>query len=385
VLSDTNTMESNNNITVGVGRKRSASHGKLKIHGDLNTDELHELLCNAVESKQHGTLSCDEVTFDSRTTALLVEFFRVYNRVWDRMDFEFCDGSQMELVITAALCLESVRRLFVAGEDDTSNQQDVEHLLQTMATMMQVNTSLASLWFLLPISTISSRCLGDMLANAKSLQKLSLSGSQFAEEPAVCEELSRGLRENRTLHTLDLSCCVLDDADIRVLLQSLQHHKRLRNLDISRNRCKAPAIRAVSELLLSDDCDLQRLDLGEQDLEEDEALEIGSLATALGANRKLKTLKLSRNNLKDEQVLELAEALRTNETLSALDLQWNKITDEALKKCSSLLSEMVGLEVLLLGGNSIGKEGVTLLESLPGDDQSICTVEDDARGNDENE
>jgi hypothetical protein len=331
----------------------------------MDTPTILGLLEDAKESNQFTNLTFDEVTFDAALASGVVDLLRYNAKIWERIDFEFCEGL-VDVVVSAALTLEYVRRMFLASDAGQ------ERLLVQMGALLRINRSLTSLWLLVPLTKYGARALGGGLGHNQVLSKLSLSGSQWDEKASY--EFARGIESNETLRILDLSCCYLDDATASTLVAGVQHSTSLEYLDLSSNLCRTETMQAISKLLLFQETNIRTLDLREQNVEGDDSLEITSLCQTLTTNDTLKKLKLSKNNLSDTQVVELANSLVGNSTLSELDLQWNKITDRGVNLLKASLPEISGLQVLLLGGNEFGKDGQHLLESLEEDDDSICTI-----------
>lgn len=247
---------------------------------------------------------------------------------------------------------------------------------------------------------------------AANVQILRYTDPQLAELALrSANALADGLRYNTSLRTVDLSSCELPDAALAVILQSLVGHPTLENLDISRNRAGPDTIRALADLVGHPESALTTLDLREQrkavkhkktkakkatprrrgkmdkqyedDEEEEEddfdetardGLDLIPLSQALYNNEMVQVLRLSHNQLTDDQIAELVRNLQGNESLVELDLQFNSITTRGVKVITKGLSELPALKVLLLGGNDFGKEGNKMLAQLEDDDDSVCTI-----------
>jgi Leucine-rich repeat (LRR) protein len=129
---------------------------------------------------------------------------------------------------------------------------------------------------------------------------------------------------------------------------------------------------ALANLIGHDSTPLARLDLREQT--DGEPLDISSFSKAMHANATIDTLRLSNNQLQDDQVIELIAHIKDNDTIQELDLQYNQITEVGLNYLTEHLNGMKSLAVLLLGGNAFGSDGQNILENLQDHDGSICTV-----------
>jgi Ran GTPase-activating protein (RanGAP) involved in mRNA processing and transport len=226
--------------------------------------------------------------------------------------------------------------------------------------------------------------------------------------------LANGLQHNSTLRTIDLSSCGLPDEALGIVLQALVGHATLEVLDVSKNRAGPQTIGALAEMIAHPDSNLTELDLREQrklpkrlaakkknkklgvfgrkKAEKDEedggsetmdhhgGLDLFPLSQAMYNNEMLQVLKLSHNQLTDDQVSELVRNLQGNETLIELDLQFNSITARGLQSLTKGLSHLPCLKVLLLGGNDFGKEGTKILAQLEDDDDSVCTILEEGTG-----
>jgi hypothetical protein len=386
-------------------RKLSENGGvyrHVKLDGDMEKSEILDLLRKAKDNQQYTMLTFDEVTFDATIAAAVVDLFLVsarFGRVWEKLNVEFCEGPT-DLIVTAAMMMDCVKYLFLASD------QNQEEVMLRFSTTLRINTSLQSLWLLIPFSEACAASLGEALAHNVTLDKLSLSGSNWdavenedtdadaddddndddngsseagsgaaAAQQAISNAallLAKGLGQNEGLRTLDISCCYLQDDALAVLIGSLVGHPYLQDLDLSRNLSRGNAIKGLAELVQHHDSKVTKLDLREQTRKNPLALSLFS--QALVNNETLQTLKLSNNQLHDHHVVELVRALQGNSTLQELDLQHNRITERGLSVLTRHLPELSALAVLLLGGNAFGKEGFNLLESLPDNDDSICTV-----------
>lgn len=90
------------------------------------------------------------------------------------------------------------------------------------------------------------------------------------------------------------------------------------------------------------------------------------LSEALKTNKSISIVRLSYNEMNNEMIADLAEALMVNERLVELDLCRNGITCEGAKLLAEALKKNVGqLEVLELYDNEIGDEGaIALAEAM---------------------
>jgi hypothetical protein len=382
---------------------------KLRFNSKMKKREIIEWLREAKTERQYTILTFDEVTFNSAIIAEVLDLLRIssrHGRIWEKVNLEFCDGP-VDLIVTSAIYADCVRHLFLASD---KIQDD---LMERLSTTLRVTACLKSLWLLIPMSVTSATHLADGIKHNRSIDKLSLSGSNWdlddgsdsdddtkdddgddavAKQPKkqknIGDEketpqsfttapiaLAHGLKQNYGIKNLDISCCYLQDEAVAPIIAAMAEHPYLEVLDLSRNICRVQAMEALAQVVGAAECRLRTLDLREQTRRN--PLDISPLSFALRHNDSLESLKLSHNQLIDSQVLELAEALRGNNIMQELDLQYNQITEKGVPDLTKYIKELPALTTLLLGGNAFGEEGFNLLESLPDDDDSICTVNEE--------
>lgn len=353
-----------------------------------------------VESRIH-TLAFDEVDISRDVAAALVDLFRCtsrYGRVFDHLSLEFCTG-YVDLVVTSALIVDGVKHLFLAL--DAPN----DDLFSRLTTTMRVNASLQSLSLLIPFTVPNAMALAEALRENETLEKLSISGSNFDKldddddddagddeetnvrsrsdtldtdefipfdpfETAVA--LAEGLKDNLGLRAFELSSCYLSDEPLATLVSALAGHPNLQVLDLSRNGAGRQTMTALGEVLGNEYSKLVSLDVREQS--DNGPFDISPFAQAMQNNISLESVKLSHNQLNDQQVMNLVDCLYGNETIQELDLQYNDLTDKGLGYLTEKLDAIKSLNVLLLGGNDFGEEGQHKLELLQEKDQDICMV-----------
>jgi hypothetical protein len=366
----------------------------------MDEETILSWIAKVKEDGHFVNIALEEVTITPSIAAAMISLFRTtarYGRIFERLTIEFCDGYGVDLIVTAALMMDGIKSLFLAMD------QPRDEIISRLATTLRINTSLLSLWLLVPLTEISAMALADALRENEILEKLSLSGCNFDKPDDEDDDddtegrhkssdmasldtadvtffspmetaaaLSEGLRENATLQTVDFSCCYLEDDALSVLVQSLVGHPSLCTLDISRNSGRQQTMRALADVVGMDSTPLQCLDVREQS--DKMPLEISPFSIAMQANQSIQTLRLSHNQLTDGHIIQLIDNLQGNKVIHELDLQYNQITEEGLNHLMERLDGMKSLEVLLLGGNAFGEEGQTMLAKLQDDDESVCTI-----------
>ncbi|CAJ1961889.1 unnamed protein product [Cylindrotheca closterium] len=386
---------------------------KLRFNGKMKSREIIEWLREAKQERYYTILKFDEVILNSAIIAEVLDLLRIssrHGRVWERVSLEFCEGP-VDLVVSSLVLMDCVRHLFLASD---KIQDD---LMDRLSTALRISTSLKSLWLLIPMTEVSATHLGSAMKYNRSIDKLSLSGSNwensddsdsdsdddtndgskslrpklFGKQNAgnspvenqmsprdAAMSLALGLKYNDGIQSLDISCCDLPDEAMAPIIDGLVGHPYLEALNISRNRCRIQSVEALGRVVEDDDCLIRSLDLREQSPHD--ALEISPLSFALRQNRSLEALRISHNELVDSQVLELVDSFRGNASIKELDLEHNNITEKGIPDLTKYIKELPSLTKLLLGGNAIGEEGFNFLESLEDDDDSICTItEEDLR------
>jgi Ran GTPase-activating protein (RanGAP) involved in mRNA processing and transport len=98
---------------------------------------------------------------------------------------------------------------------------------------------------------------------------------------------------------------------------------------------------------------------------------VGIFARVLLANRNLKSLVLSNNNIGDAGAIELAVGLRQNNTLGLLDLDTNQIGSDGASALADALVANDALKGLNLQANTIGDDGATSIAEMLTRNKSI--------------
>lgn len=227
--------------------------------------------------------------------------------------------------------------------------------------------------------------LESLLVPATKLLSLRIQDHLLVEQ---LEALSKGLMNNKTLHSLDLSRSRVDDVSLlaeglrntcirrlqlrsiglqdhsaAILISSLRSCPTLESLDLSFNnlRCLSP----IGKFLECPNCNLRDLRLGYQNLWQMHTIDVSEISKALTVNSRLRTLKLPRNELDDSSAMKLNDALFQNSTLENLDLRDNNMSDLGVTLLAKAAMLSNGLRRLLVGDNSFGtKASIALLEAV---------------------
>ena len=192
-----------------------------------------------------------------------------------------------------------------------------------------------------------------------SLSSLDLAENSIDNEGA--NSLAQALRVNISLSSLDLAENSIDNEGANSLAQALRVNTSLSSLDLSRNSIGNEGANSLAQALRVN-TSLSSLDLAENSIGYEGA---NSLAQALRVNTSLSSLDLAYNSSGNEGANSLAEALRVNTSLSSLDLSRNSIGNEGANSLAQALRVNTSLSSLGLACNSSGNEGAnSLAEAL---------------------
>jgi Ran GTPase-activating protein (RanGAP) involved in mRNA processing and transport len=167
--------------------------------------------------------------------------------------------------------------------------------------------------------------------------------------------LFEALSVNKTLHSLNLANCCVEDTVMENLCSGLKSNNSLRYLNLSRNYFQALGHLADALAL---NIPLQMLDVSQSEpipLEEWE-----TLAQALAINTNLLTLDLQNCKIDAFIAEAIAEVLKKNQTLTCLQMSFNDINNPGFEALMNALSKNSGLLTL-----DITECGITSVEGLP--------------------
>ena len=188
-----------------------------------------------------------------------------------------------------------------------------------------------------------------------SLSSLDLHANSIGDEGANL--LAQALRVNTSLSSLNLHCNSIGDEGANSLAQALRVNTSLSSLDLSRNSIGNEGANSLTQALTVN-TSLSSLDLSGNSIGNEGA---NSLAQALRVNTSLFSLTLTFNSCGVEAANSLAQALRVNTSLSSLDLHLSSIGDKGANSLAQALRVNTSLSSLDLHSNSIGDKGVNSL------------------------
>lgn len=284
----------------------------------------------------------------------IVDVLKDDSRSWDGLHVAHCTGN-VDTVISCALDLGKVQKLSLLP----SGQHFNDECLFALANGLKKNRSVKSLVFRVDLFQRLSEALAEGLTTNSSLEELSLILS--TSDTAAINTLARGIKQNSGLKTLLLNRCSLEDGQVAALIRALENHPSLQELSVQGSSCRAMGIVAISGLLQSSNEKPFKLDLSKQNFSRDEMFGISFLAPALPANKSMRFLDLSSNDLTEIDITCLASALVENSALEGLKLVNCNISDKGAQILAKHLPRMPGLKSLWLHGNPFGRKGAQFM------------------------
>ena len=192
------------------------------------------------------------------------------------------------------------------------------------------------------------KSLASALEMNGSLEELNLRGND-AVTGIGHMALGESLKRNRTLKTLNISYCSIDDQGMKSLASALEMNGSLEELDLTWN----PAVTGIGYMALGESLKrnrgLKTLNISQCCID---GQGVKSLASALEMNGSLEELNL-RGNVAITGIghMALGESLKRNRGLKTLDISYCDIDDQGMKSLASALEINDSLEELNLRGN----------------------------------
>ncbi|OAF68961.1 Leucine-rich repeat-containing protein [Intoshia linei] len=197
-----------------------------------------------------------------------------------------------------------------------------------------------------------------------SLHDLNVSENLFGD--LGCKHLFNNLKINKSIVILDLSGNNLTDNIGESLYELLHNNSTLRFLYLKNNKLEKESIYWIKEALLHNES-LKILDLSWNLMRKSTC---PYLAEIIRENYGLKELNLAMNGLA-EGVASFGEALKRNQSLIELNLHTNRINSKTFQMLSNGLTENDVLRSLLVSYNDISPESVFyMLQSLNKNDKT---------------
>ncbi|XP_027541244.1 leucine-rich repeat-containing protein 34 isoform X4 [Neopelma chrysocephalum] len=208
-----------------------------------------------------------------------------------------------------------------------------------------------------PVQRVTDDDLGvlaSILRHAAFVKGLDLAYNVLTD--AGAKTMATFLQENSSLQYLNLMFNDVGTSGAELIAGALHRNRSLVHMRMTGNKIGDQGGMFFASMLQSNST-LQKLDLGDCDLEETTV----HIAKMLKDNSSLVELHLSKHEMKNFGVERLCEALYENSSLRYLDLSCNKITSDGVKFLGELLKWNQSLVILDLNANRIEDVGATYL------------------------
>lgn len=198
-------------------------------------------------------------------------------------------------------------------------------------------------------NSITSKGIGQILKNNNTLQTLDLSYNDIDSD-----EFKYLLIDNKSLLTLNLVGCKLNEHAIEYLIKSLKN-SNLQSLNLMWNELNSIGCNFLADVLRVNS-NLQYLNLCYCLTEPEKSIK--KLCEALKINKSLISLNLSCNNLKNDSIKYIVDFLEINDTLEYLDLFWNNIDSDGVKLLSNVFKINKNITTLNLYNNNLWNDEI---------------------------
>eukprot|EP00121_Abeoforma_whisleri_P001674 Awhi_evm1s1493 len=157
--------------------------------------------------------------------------------------------------------------------------------------------------------------------------------------PEVMIEICKGLKQNRTLRTVDFSCCQMTKESSFYLAEALKENKTIRSLELAHNDLRSEGMQLLIDVLLKENDTLNHLGLYMNGFDDQGAF---ALANLVEKNETLIYIDIGMNTHMTEKGLKrIADALKYNRTLTTMDLhllgEENRFSLDTIKIISNLI------------------------------------------------
>ena len=242
---------------------------------------------------------------------------------------------------------------------------------QPIAEALATNTTIASLLLgTNGIGNLGAVEVAKLIECNPSLEVIYL-GCNHIEKQGITE-LSKALINNTSVTGLWLKRNPIGTEGALCLAEMLRYNRSIRTLDLVNTSIGKIGLTAILNVLIEENCTVERLYLGGNQIDEEAAL---LLAELLIKNSRLKALLLNVNHLGDLGVLRLAKALQQNQTLVELGLASNGISPTGCRGLIQGITTHPSLTNLDLGyspstkvlgaiGNNLGNLGAEIIAQI---------------------
>jgi len=163
---------------------------------------------------------------------------------------------------------------------------------------------------------------------------------------------SKYLHSTKSLSTLILSECLIDDETVHILMGGLQQNNTITTLNLSYNKISDVGARRLSSFLTKNDNVLMILNLNDNQIN-DEGVQFIADTLKNKDNSHLIELDLALNNIGDPGAVALMEAVAISECLQILDISKNRITTKSYDAFLDLLQINSSVHTLNISGNPL--------------------------------
>ncbi|XP_065915191.1 uncharacterized protein [Dysidea avara] len=247
--------------------------------------------------------------------------------------------SSAHMILHALIKLSKLKNLNLSSNYLTSEEGG--HLL---ANVIQNNTDLEILNLSFNNIHLSAKAILEALSKVANLRALSLSNTNLSNR--VIDDLANAVKSNTLLTVLRLSNNNLQSSAIR-LLQALKELSHLVQLDLDDNNMSYQVVDGMAEVIRNN-THLEVLCLSNNNLQSS----VTVVLCALKEISKLKTLKLSCNNISGKVAEDLADVIINNTGLEELYIDDNHLQSSAVTILQAL-KQISTLRVLHLGCNNM--------------------------------
>ena len=201
----------------------------------------------------------------------------------------------------------------------------------------------------------------------------------------VAEDLADVIKSNSNLEQIYIGNNKLGSSTV-IILQALQAHRRLKELNLSDNNLTGHIAKDLSTII-KNNSGLEVLGLYDNDLQTSVAIIIEALkessalkklylnnslmteevakdlAAVIKNNTNLQELRIDNNNL-GLSVIPILQALKEKCNLTMLNLERNNITGQVVEDLADVIKNNPGLELLCLSNNSLNTSAAVILKAL---------------------
>jgi len=164
--------------------------------------------------------------------------------------------------------------------------------------------------------------------------------------------ISKYLHSTKSLSTLILSECLIDDETVHILMGGLQQNNTITTLNLSYNKITSTGARRLSSFLTKNDNVLMILNLNDNQIN-DEGVQFIAETLKNKDNSHLIELNVALNNIGDSGAAALMEAAAISECLQILDISKNRISTKSFESFLNLLQINSSMHTLNISGNPL--------------------------------